>query len=301
MLYRYSALAAFSAILLLSCGGSDPAPNLDTSAAVTWTVTAEMDTGVNTARITIVPNDVAPWLSQIVLISTEGELYQTALDSGKAKPLNTRAKDALGLLRVQAAGVVLLISEDGKLSAMIESNDAGDLSPLPVSAPPMTLSAFCHGEEAPTDTVWALSNSGDNIKMAVLVESAQIRLSELSREAATPEAIDCIMINGQPEFLAESTVQGASMTHEGESYRITPRAPDDDFFVSSSGGDVKTVSVQGGISTPGLNSSNAALVSNNSLGSVFRDGVIILSDAEAQRLVLLDKPFALQTLTAASE
>lgn len=300
MLYRYSALTALSALLLASCGGSEPATDVDIPPAVSWTVTAEMETGVDSQRMTIIPNDVAPWLSQIVLISTEGELYQTSLDSGKAKPLNTRAKDALGLMRIQAAGVVLLITQDGTLSAMIESNDAGDLAPLPVSAPPMTLSSFCHGADAPTDTIWALSGSGERIEMAVLVEDAQIRLSELSRMAGDSNATACVMTNGEANALTGYNVQTASVSDNGSSYLIIPRAPKPHIQVN--GDDfIGVVQVEGGISTPGLRTSNAALVSNAGLGSVFRDGVIILSDAEAQRLVLLAKPFALQSLSPPPE
>lgn len=302
MTHRGTLLSVCLLPLLLACGGGDnTAPTGPDAPSASLTVTAEINTGVNTARITVIPNDVAPWLSHIILIDTEGALYQTALDSGKAKPLNAKAVDVIGLMRMEAPGVMLTLSEAGTISAFIESNDEGDLAPLPVSAPPLSLERFCQSATAPSDTVHAVTQDGTVVSLAVLVEGTdQIRLSETNRASFTGGG-QCVMTGDTPTSITADQ-QIAVLSTDNDDIVLSPQAPADDIAIAQVNSDDRTtVSISAGLSTPGLSSARAAYVSDDSLGGVFRDGAVIFADAEAPRLVLISKPFAAQTLSAIDE
>ena len=59
-----------------------------------------------------------------------------------------------------------------------------------------------------------------------------------------------------------------------------------------------SISVQGGLSTEGLSQMNAAYMYVDSLGGVFRDGALILSDANSDRLVMISKPLVQRELAS---
>lgn len=306
MSVRNLSLSAVFVSLLWGCSDAQPEPamtpdTLRTNADATLTVTADINMGIMAKDITVIPNDVAPWLSHIVVISEDGELYQTALDSGEAKPLGARAVDAIGLMRMEAPGVVLTLSEMGGLDAYIESNDAGELASLPVNGPDlgtnMRIEQFCSASTAPSDTIYAVAG-GSVMRMAILVEGTdQIRLSKTDSQVWDGgDDTSCVMIGDTPS--AVTSANPVSLLGDGnDALFIRPLAPNDYIAVSRNADDIgAAVSIGAGLSTEGLSAASASYVSNDSLGGVFRDGAIILADANAPRLVLISKPFAQKTL-----
>lgn len=286
-------ITAFAALTLTACGGEAAAPDAS-SETIDLRVTAEVNTGVNAQHITVIPNDVAPWLSHIILISDDGALYQTALDSGKAKPLGAKAIDAVGLMRAQAAGVVLTLSGGGTVSAMIESDDEGNLSPLPVSTTIAALSGFCGAASAPSDTVYAQTPGGDVLSLGVLVQESQVILSEIERFDGDADAV-CYVSGDDVKFQPRgSAAQFGVLSLDGNNVTLSPKQTG----ASLSNGSAVTITP--GLSTPGLSSASAITATTDSLGGAFRDGAIIMADADAPRLVMISAGFA-QSVLAPNE
>ena len=313
------ALLLTASLSLSACQtGEKPAAVSTQPPAASITVTADINTGIRTKHITVIPNDVAPWLSQIILLDTSGDLYRTALDSGKAKPLNAKAKDAIGLMRRKAPGVLLTLSDGGTLSAFIESNDEGDLSPLAVSSPNSTLSGFCHGEKAPDGTVYAITNDSHLVSLAVLVEDNQhIHLSETQSVKLNSQPLGCLGFKNEPLLRYEDKLsspsnnnQGFPMNLDGTQQLALVSVEDSTTVLKPLGNNPNlgvfltskdepfSISVQGGLSTEGLSQMNAAYMYVDSLGGVFRDGALILSDANSDRLVMISKPLVQRELAS---
>ncbi|WP_371397730.1 hypothetical protein [Fretibacter rubidus] len=293
MTYKLYAPFALCITLGLSACGSDSSQSTNTDSVTELRVTAEVNTNVNAAHITVIPNDVAPWLSHIILIDQDGDLYQTALDSGVAKPLNMKAVDAVGLMREQAAGVVLTLSEAGTISALIESDDEGNLSPLPVSSSVGGLSRFCETAHAPSGTVFAQAEGGDVVEMGVLVQESQIILSEIERSKGQADA--ACYVNGDTVSFQQSSDGRFAVLDFGDRTILSAA---DKGAVWSGGG---AVTITSGLSTPGIDTARAVHATSDSLGGAFRDGAIIMADADAPRLVMISAGFARSVLDPIDE
>lgn len=285
--------AIAAALFLAACSGDTSAPLAPPSDTIDLRVTAEVETGVNARHITVIPNDVAPWLSHIILIGEDDALYQTALDSGKAKALNAKAVDAVGLMREKAAGVVLTLSKAGTVSALIETDDAGNLGAITVSANLPPLSRFCAADKAPRDTVYAMSTDGNILSIAVLVQESQIILSETERMDSQNGASDCIVMGGLPQFQNSGTQ--LSVLNFGEA-QSTLSVNASGALTWRSGADAARIAITPGLSTPGLSKASAVYTTPDSLGGAFRDGAIIIADADAPRLVMISAGFAERVL-----
>ena len=312
----FLASSAAIAIGLTACKQTNaPSPLIEAEPVASLTVTADINAGIRTQKITIIPNDIAPWLSQIILIDEEGELYQTALDSGEANSLGMNAKDAIGLMRRKAPGVLLTLSETNTLSALIETSDEGDLSSITVSAPDLSLASFCQGNTAPEDNVYALTTNGDIVNLVVLVEENEsVRLSMTDRMDMAGKPIGCVKIKDQAFGLYRDRIvssdgqqtysmsigeqQVAVLSGDASTRIISPLSPNPNLAIFSIGNkEAFGASVTGGLSTLPLKQINAAHIYTNSMGGVFRDGALILSDATSDRIVMISLPVVQRELT----
>ena len=293
-----TSFAIVATFFLTSCGGDTSALLAPPSRTIDLRVTAEIETGVNAKHVTVIPNDVAPWLSHIILIGEDGELYQTALDSGKAKALSAKAVDAVGLMREKAAGVVLTLSEAGTVSALIETDDAGNLGAITVSANLPTLANFCAADQAPRDTVHAMSTDGDILSIAVLVQESQIILSEANRIEGQKGAADCIVRNDIAQFQngASGAAQLGVLNFSGAQSTISAAATGELTWRGDT--DAALITITPGLSTPGLSKASAIHITSDSLGGAFRDGALIIADAQEPRLVMISAGFAQNTIGA---
>jgi len=149
-----------AALILTACGSKDV--EVLPADTVALRITSEVPAGVKAQRISVIPNDVAPWLSQILLLA-DGQLYRT--------------------------------TANGKLTAMIEKDDEGRLARMNVSSKADSYGGFCQTDAAPSDTVTAYS-SKSLITLQISYEGNELMTVEEMDRASLPKAITACFVSG---------------------------------------------------------------------------------------------------------
>lgn len=300
-----------AALILTACGSKDV--EVLPADTVALRITSEVPAGVKAQRISVIPNDVAPWLSQILLLA-DGQLYRTTANGGKAQAVNGGTlKDMIGLMREGAAGTVLTLTSEGKLTAMIEKDDEGRLARMNVSSKADSYGGFCQTDAAPSDTVTAYS-SKSLITLQISYEGNELMTVEEMDRASLPKAITACFVSGDTvhalaagqlfsggnatgsvDATAEiisgiGNAQAPTLLYMGEGTSLfTLRAAKTDLR--------RKVVIQDGLSVMGTENFASIFTTSDSLGGTFSQGAVIAQDENSDRLVLVSLPFADQTLS----
>ena len=306
-------LAPAALALILSACGGEPTEALP-EGTVGLRITSEIPTKVKADRISVIPNDVAPWVSQILLLS-DGQLYRTTANGGQAQAVNGGTlKDMIGLMRKGEAGTVLTLTREGKLSAMIEKDDEGRLARLNVSAKSENYDGFCQGFTAPLDTVHAYSGK-TLVTLKVSYDGDSLMRVERAKTRTSPKPISaCFMADNLGLIISggELYVNGAAAGRVSEtaiglsalSLKATPTLvyADGNMLIGTrqANPNLKSkVVIEDGLSVEGTKNVSFAFVTADSLGGTFNEGAVILQDAGSERLILVARPFAQQSLSKA--
>lgn len=311
MKHLFSLTTAALALTLTACGSKDvivlPA---DT---VGLRITSEVPAGLKADRISVMPNDVAPWLSQILLLS-DGKLYRTSATGGKAQGVNGgNLKDMIGLMRKGDAGTILTLTRDGKLTAMIEKDDEGRLARMNVSAKAESYDGFCQGQKAPTTTVTAFTRKAlvtlkidyEGSDLMTVTETARVSLSKPITSCFVSGDTVYAMAGGQLNVNGVDTgsIPGKTRGLSGISSAAAPAilyVEDANMLASLRSAKPSTrrkVVIQDGLSVPGTQNISSIYTTADSLGGTFSGGAVIAQDANAERLILVSLPFAKKTLS----
>ncbi|MGB0907922.1 MAG: hypothetical protein ACPGVT_10550 [Maricaulaceae bacterium] len=271
---KYTASLLALTFVLTACGSpeSDSAPPLSAKAPVDLRVTAELETGIMAKAITVMPNDAAQWVSQVVMIDENGDLYQSGLDDRKARHVKGKATHIAGIMRRGAAGLVLSLTPSGGFGAYIESDDEGTLAPLPISAPDIKPKGFCVSASAPEDSIYVRTEDG-----------AQAMLIDVTEDNSAVS----LSLGGDP--LEACPNISTLFAYEGDSYALPPRLVDG-----------RGVSITEGITIAGASALSGIYVTTDNLGATYSKGAVLAADANAKRLVIISLEFANRTLAAPS-
>jgi hypothetical protein len=300
------------AICLAACGGEPP--EALPKGTVGLRITSEVPSKVKADRISVIPNDVAPWISQILLLA-DGQLYRTTANGGQAQAVNGGTlKDMVGLMRKGEAGTVLTLTREGKLSAMIEKDDEGRLARMNVSAKSENYDGFCQGYTAPSDTVYAYSGK-TLVTLGISYESDSLmRVERLETQNSPKPITSCLMAENLSLIVSggELYVNGASAGRVGDtvsglgalSVKSTPTLVyvDGDTLIGArqANPDLKSkVVIEDGLSVMGTKNISHTFTTGDSLGGTFNEGAVILQDSSSDRLILVARPFAQQALSKA--
>lgn len=311
MKHLFYMTAAALTLSLSACGNKDAV--VLPADTVGLRITSEVAAGITADRITVIPNDVAPWVSQILLLSN-GELYRTTADGGKAQGVNGGdLKDMIGLMRKGDAGTVLTLTRDGKLTAMIEKDDEGRLSRMNVSSNAKSYDGFCQNDKAPSSEVIAFSDKslvtlkidyqGDDVMTITTGEEKSFskpvstclvsggRMHVISGGQLYIDGAEMGNVPGETRALAGITATSASalIYVEGTDTMSTLRAARPDTR--------RKVIIQDGLSVLGTEKISTVFTTSDSLGGTFSEGALIAQDASNGRLVLVSLPFAQNVLS----
>jgi len=303
--------SAALALLLTACGNKDIVTL--PSDTVGLRITSEIQAGISADRITVIPNDVAPWLSQILLLSG-GDLYRTSAGGGKAQNVNGGdLKDMVGLMRKGEAGTALTLNQAGNLTALIEKDDEGRLARMNVSAKAESYDGFCQSSKAPSTKVIAFSKKtlftleidydGDDL----------MTVTQVGRENLPKQITSCFIAGESVFALADGQLYAngvergplPSKTHglTGISRETDPTllyVQDSNILTSLRAATPNTrrsVLIQDGLSVMGTASIKSVFATEDSLGTTFSEGAVIAQDATSGRLILVSLPFARSTLS----
>ena len=299
------------ALCLSACNGSQQA---ETPSNVTGLrITAEVATDVKAERISVLPNDIAPWLSQILLLS-DGQLYRTSAGGGKAQAVNAGdVKDMIGLMRKGKAGTALTLTKAGKISALIEKDDEGRLARMNVSTKAESYDGFCQNLTAPNKQVIAYSGK-DIITLDVSYESDQVVTIAETKRDTLPKRISSCHVSGENVFVianGQLVSNGAEISPiASDAHNLTSIASTTSptFLFNQNGNTLSTlrtaqadslrkVIIEDGLSVTGTQEISNVFTTADNLGGTFSEGAVIAQDAKTNRLILIARPFAQRTLS----
>ena len=298
------------ALTLTACGGKKETAL--PAATVDLRITAEVPAGVKADRITVIPNDVAPWVSQILLLSGQS-LYRTSAGGGKAQSVSvSNLMDILGLMRAGAAGTALGLTQDGKLTALIEKDDDGRLARMNVSSDTANYDGFCNNAKAPLDAVIAFSGK-DLITLRISYEGNDVMsVSETTRLSLPKDISSCYASGDQIYAIAGgglfSNEQALGSVPEGaQNLTAIAGVSAPTLLYTDNSGTLSTlraaqpdtrrkIAIKDGLSVIGTEHMSAVFATADSLGGTFSEGAIIAQDSKSERLILVALPFAERTL-----
>ena len=302
--------AAALALTLTACGSKDV--EVLPADTVGLRITSEVPSGISADQITVIPNDVAPWLSQILLLS-DGKLYRTSSDGGKAQAVNGGdVKDVIGLMRKGEAGTALTLTRDGKLTALIEKDDEGRLARMNVSSKANSYNGFCQGTKAPSDTVMAFAGK-KLITLGITYQGNEVlRVTETDSQSFSKPISACFVtaektyaVSGGQLFANEAdtgNIAGQPRMLTGISGAAAPvllYIDGANSLASLRAANPKTrrsVVIQDGLSVLGTETISTVYATADSLGGTYSEGAVIAQDGASGRLVLISLPFARKTL-----
>lgn len=255
-----------------------------------WRVTGEITLPSAAKAASFVPNSVAPWVGQIIYINENNALWRTYASNAGAQLISSNAfKDVYGLSRIEAAGVVLAISDKGSLKAFIEVDDDGNFEPL-ITSESETISAakFCTGGNPLTDKAWLVTDAGDLYAFQV---------SELSDTAVTltytPDRTknveNCYVAENAP--IVTSNITSPSYLNIKDTAKVIGMFKDTQSPVISKAGVLSSLLVTDGLSVYGTDKADLIAGTTTSFGSVYSDGIVILGDSENSRFVTVSASY----------
>ncbi len=266
-------------ILALSACQNKDATEKDTAytqADIVVRATSELTAPSPIIQATFVPNSVASWLGHIIMIDTGGNLHRATTDSQVYLIDKGDYRSVIGLARIKQPGVFLAITKTGSLKAYIEADDDGNFKALPVSINDKTrLTHFCQSALPHQDVISAMSSDG-------IVTSYKIDVTDNASVAIA--AIDDNV----------KTKACAPLTYDKEDrISLADNAPHLSAIVST---EPKTVSISNGLSIAGISNPAYVGATTVNMGSVFRNGVILTTDKDSGRIVLIARDYFVETL-----
>lgn len=250
---------------LAACSGDKA--KTENLTVVELVATHAFDTKVPVSALTFVPNDAAPWLGRIILLTDTGQLLSTDIEGTTFVPITKQKyKEVYGLNRKQSAGLFIAINEAGSLEAFIESDDEGGFSAMTYSGNTVKAERFCLSASPAAATLKLLATDG---KVHELNFSVTDNVIEQTSQIATTS--ECAEI---PNF-----------TNNEGSNQLSSK---DGFINVQSQAASYQLAINDGLSIRGLkNASYINATKANYGGAAFKDGVIAMVDADENRIVFL--------------
>lgn len=273
MKLRSITFAAIAAILT-ACGNPQTkgavSPSLPAT-DITVNSTSEISAPAPIILATFVPNSVASWLGHIIMIDEDGNLHRSTTDSQTHLVEKGNFTSAIGLGRIKKPGVFLAVNKKGTLKAFIEADNEGNFKPLPVSIDDNTrLTVFCQNSTPSPNSMWAVSSGGDVTEYNVLItDNASV-------------AIEPKETRGQKEACTPLTYD------EDQSIGVDIKSR---YLTIETKGQTKTVSITNGLSIAGISNPAYASATTANMGSVFRDGVVLINEKNSGRIVLIARDY----------
>jgi len=312
--------------------------NKSQSSGFSLNATTASDIPTHIKAATFVPNLIASWFSQIIMVDIDGNLHRAVTSGFKSQAvIKGDYIDVFGFSRREAAGLFLALTRSGDIEAFVESDDDGNFKRVALSSSAKKIGRFCH-DSAPLaltkggDVFWVQGQDGtlSQLKIRVNGDSAaslETLTTAVPAKGKASETSLCAVSGGTD--LTTSNISGASLhkyEEEGQDWTsLKSDAGFDGFAIMSSSPapsylllnspsgtgldkglfymkDASTVpiSITDGLSIKGINAPGYATVTHAKLGGALNSGALLIADPDPDnpRIVLISLEFALRTLNA---
>lgn len=315
MRYTYLALA-----FLVACSSEPSIKTVPVEDMDVFSIraTGNISTPAIMTDVAYVPNNVASWMSQIILLSEDGDIWQTTSDGDTPRRVSKGDyQDIRGLRRDNEPGIFLAAQPDGRVSAFIEREDIGNYKPMTISQGSFGVKQFCDGSD---NRIWVLDME-NNLRRLALETSADMALELASNAPITPPNTALSCTTGADE--AVHVVMQKNETVRTRVYKdgdweldqaelnsptltLLPLETTDlrlglDALTSTPlivhNGVSKRLLIDDGLSIRGLSKASFVHGTDHAMGSAYNEGLILFGDAENGRVVLLSLDFMNYVLT----
>lgn len=313
MKYNLTLYLAAAALTVSACSPYG-APPPQTEAQV-LSATHAFDSKAPIAGLAFSPNDVASWLGAIAWVTDRGDLLISDIE-GKAPKVQTGApySDVIGTNRKGAPALFLALTEDGALRPFIEADNDGNFKAVPISSDAGRLKVLCKTASGITDTLTAITASGD-IEMYSVEIGDSVILRKAGSVAATKSAEHCaasgdavytlsgttLAITGGIKTQIPEGATGLALHTNAETLRLAVSRnsePSLSFYSADDLSNAARYRIEPGLSIAGLSGASAIGATSAAFGgSAFNDGIIAMADIEASRLVILSGSYVSQNLS----
>ncbi|MCF6221192.1 MAG: hypothetical protein L3J65_08780 [Robiginitomaculum sp.] len=253
---------------------------------------------ISVAKLTFVPNSVAPWLGRIILLDDDGHLYSTDIEGRDPKPIGTgKYIDIFGLAREAAPGVFLAINTDNNIEAFIEADNDGNFSPMVYSGETVKARAFCAQKQPAESQISFLTSYGEYMTLGLNISDNHLSQEILSARPNPRKPNVCKF--GFPAISLGSrdfAIQKGDISSLFISYS-PPMRPNQKLPVLES----YRANINNGLSVRGLEHVKfIATTQSNYGGGAYADGVLALVDRDESRIVFISLSYAERKLSEAA-
>jgi len=297
-------LFALTATTLAACNKDKPTTNENTPAsissdqAITVNMTYDRGIDVRVKDIAIVPNNVAPWLGSLFIIDDNNTLWRGPIDGGDFDKVARNISGMAPLARKNAAGILMAHTPGGEIKAFLEINDDSDYRPMPLSKAPDKIDAFCGLDRPNLNHVYA--RSGQDIIALKMISRQNNRFLEAAKASQLSATSPLCNLTTHketitPHIAPEAAIDAAILDDDSILF-ITKESQSAPRLFVQRAGKITAIDITGGITTQGPKRIDAIYVIPNSLGAVLRNGALIMSDNETQRLIYVSLDYLMRQL-----
>lgn len=292
-------LPLIALIFLNACKGQseteDQGKPVGLDSVITVNMTFDRDIDVNVQKISVVPNNVAPWAGSLFIIDDQNILYRSNIESGDFKSMSKDIKTMAPLSRKNKAGILLTLTPEDQMSGLYEINDQGDYVEIDLSSTPDNITNFCAVNTLSEQRVYGRQNEGQVSALDIVspiensfINSAYIEKLNTQHDEACALSIndkDVSPIKLPPNALDVGVIGTNQLLFTTAESRIKPRLylKDDERIIA--------IDITGGLSSEAPKRIDSLYVSQSSLGGALRDGAVILADNESKRLIYISLSF----------
>ncbi len=353
--WKTTFVCALAVPLMAACSSGDgPALQADSQSSARETgaapgqipglnlkATTAFETPAPITAASFVPNLIASWFSQIIMVDIDGNLHRAVTSSLKTQPvIKGDYVDVFGFSRRQEAGLFLALTDDGDLEAFIESDDEGNFNRVAISSSAKKLASFCH-DSAPLDLdeggdiLWALGVDGTLAKLKIRVNNdTAVSLETIGSANPTknaPKVTDVCAVSGSKNLvLSESSKKILRLYDEANQswtklevgtpfldFTVLGLSPTPSFFVLDKpaaktedsrlfyheGASTHPITITNGLSIKGVSLPGFSAVTQAKLGGALNSGALLVSDPQSGngRIVLMSLDYVKRTLNSPSQ
>ena len=234
--------------------------------------TYAFDTKAPIKTLAFVPNDTAPWLGRLILVTDAGHLISTTIEGDDFVDVSQETyTDVFGLNRTKAAGIVIAINEAGGLEAFIESDDKGGFSAMTYSGASLHAKHFCRFA-SPDQGKLRLMDINDKVHSLSFIAKGNVieqKVDITGPDASCATNASFIYGSNDSAYILTNVDGSAHLNVDGEQSRYT-------------------LSIADGLSIRGTDkTSNIIATRKNYGGAAFKDGVVAFIDSNEPRIVFL--------------
>ncbi len=269
-------LAAIGVFLALTSCNREITKPIEDLPAIDMVATHDFKTDMPVARLAFVPNNVAPWLGRIIMLSQDGKLYSTDIEGREPKPVGGGTyTDIFGLKRKNAPGVFLAITTDGGIEAFLETDDEGNFSQMIYSGEDMSAALFCPDIPVSDDSVLVLGPDHYKTELAFKIMDGRIEQAIKNRNVDKGDTQTCRNNTSFPFILKDGHILMLDSLNQGEGYKIN---------------------LNDGLSIRGLASANFIATTTANYGGPYVGGLAAFGDGQDQRLVFVSLEYLTRKL-----